>query len=101
MPRYTISGKEVIFQALLEVLDRNDESSDAVWSLIRRLCTNKTMFKAVLEVDQMRDESGKIAWENLLENKSIYRKVYNFDIIEALLEDTELFENGKRIIYVS
>jgi len=86
---------------LLEVLDRNDESSDAVWSLIRRLCTNKTMFKAVLEVDQMRDESGKIAWENLLENKSIYRKVYNFDIIEALLEDTELFENGKRIIYVS
>ena len=59
------------------------------------------MFKTVLEVDQMRDKSGKITWENLLENKSIYRKVYNFDIIEALLEDTELFENGKRIMYVS
>ena len=86
---------------MLELLDRNDESSDSIWSLIRRLCTNKNMFKTVLEVDQMRDASGKIAWENLLENKSIYRKVYNFDIIEALLEDTQLFENGKRIMYVS
>ena len=70
MPRYTMSGREDVFQALLKLLDRNDESSDTVWNLIRMLSTNSSMFKAVLEVDQMRDkDSGKIAWENLLQNK--------------------------------
>ena len=88
MPRYTMSAKEEVFTALLTLLDRNDESSHDVWNLIRMLATNATMFKNVLQVEELRDAEGKIQWQQLLENKSLYRKVYNFEIIEALLEDT-------------
>ena len=50
------------------------------------------MFKSVLQVEEMRNkETGKIDWNSLLENKSIYRKVYNFEIIQALLEENKTF----------
>ena len=44
--------------------------------------------------------TGKIDWNSLLENKSIYRKVYNFEIIQALLEDNKTFADNKRIEFV-
>jgi hypothetical protein len=37
----------------------------------------------------------------LLENKSVYRKVYTFEIIAALLEEAESFADGKRVELVA
>ena len=95
-----MSSSDGIFQTLLELLDRNDESTGDVWSLIRTLSTNYKMFKEVLDVDSIKDSQGKILWENLLENKSVYRKIYNFEIIGALLEDSEAFADNKRIEFM-
>jgi hypothetical protein len=64
------------------------------------LATNYNMFRDVLDVESIKDESGKIRWENLLENKSVYRKIYNFEIIGALLEESNTFSDSKRIEFV-
>jgi hypothetical protein len=58
------------------------------------------MFRDVLDVEAIKDASGKISWANLLENKSVYRKIYNFEIIGALLEDSKAFADNKRIEFV-
>jgi hypothetical protein len=58
------------------------------------------MFRDVLDVEAIKDSSGKISWANLLENKSVYRKIYNFEIIGALLEDSKAFADNKRIEFV-
>jgi hypothetical protein len=101
MPRYTMSAREDVFAALLTLLDRADDSTSEVWKLIRMLSTNQKMFQETLQVEKMRDEDGKIQWANLLENKSVYRKVYTFEIIAALLEEAEGFEDGKRVEFVA
>ena len=40
MPRYTLSANQEQFNALFNLLDRNDETSQDVWSLVRMLATN-------------------------------------------------------------
>ena len=40
MPRYSLSANQEQFQTLLSLLDRNDESSQDVWELVRMLATN-------------------------------------------------------------
>jgi hypothetical protein len=62
------------------------------------LSTNKTMFNNVLNME--RDESGKIQWANLFDNKSVYRKIYSFEIIEALLQQSEIFGDNKKVEFV-
>lgn len=41
MPRFTIAANQGQFSKLLDLLNRNDETSPAVWSLIRSLSTNQ------------------------------------------------------------
>lgn len=40
MPRHTLSSNQEQFQALFGLLDRNDETSEDVWNLVRMLATN-------------------------------------------------------------
>ena len=63
------------------------------------LSTNKSMFDKVLNLE--RDSSSKIQWNELFENKNVYRKIYSFEIIEALLQQSEAFDDNKKVEYVS
>jgi hypothetical protein len=58
MPRYTMSSEVEIFDSIINLLDRNDSSSQNVWELIKMLSTNKSMFDKVLNLE--RDSSSKI-----------------------------------------
>lgn len=40
MPRHTLSANQEQFQALFSLLDRNDETTEHVWNLVRMLATN-------------------------------------------------------------
>jgi len=40
MPRHTLSSNQEQFQALFGLLDRNDDTSEDVWNLVRMLATN-------------------------------------------------------------
>ena len=40
MPRFTLSANQQQFQALFNLLDRNDDASEDVWNLVRMLATN-------------------------------------------------------------
>jgi hypothetical protein len=45
MPRYLISENKDHFNRLMDLLNRNDETSPRVWDLIRSLSTNQTLYK--------------------------------------------------------
>lgn len=45
MPRYLISENKDQFNRLMDLLNRNDETSPRVWELIRSLSTNQTLYK--------------------------------------------------------
>ena len=40
MPRFTLSSNQQQFDALFNLLDRNDEATEDVWNLVRMLATN-------------------------------------------------------------
>lgn len=73
----------------MSLLDRNDETSAAVWELIRSLATNHHIYKEVLGLDNDIDASGTIQWQSFFENKNVYRRIYNLEIIEAVMEEDE------------
>lgn len=50
MPRHTLSSNQEQFQALISLLDRNDEASEDVWNLVRMLATNQNMYDEVLSL---------------------------------------------------
>jgi len=52
MPRYTLSANQSQFDALFNLLDRNDETSQDVWNLVRMLATNQKMYSEVLSLSQ-------------------------------------------------
>jgi hypothetical protein len=52
MPRYTMSSETEIFDSIINLLDRNDSSSQNVWELITMLSTNKSMFDKVINLER-------------------------------------------------
>ena len=44
MPRFTISANQAQFNKLMDLLNRNDETSPGVWRLIRMLSTNQESY---------------------------------------------------------
>lgn len=52
MPRYTLSANQDQFQALIDLLDRNDEATSSVWDLVRMLATNQKMYQEVLSLSE-------------------------------------------------
>lgn len=83
------------FQTLMNLLDRNDDTSSQVWDLIRMLATNEQIYKEVLSLDSALDANGKVQWESFFENKNVYRRIYNLEIIEAVMEEGENAQNSR------
>ena len=73
MPRYLISENKAHFNRLMDLLNRNDETSPRVWDLIRSLSTNQTLYKQVVSFQGVQDEQGNIKWAEFFEQGSIYK----------------------------
>ena len=72
MPRFTISDNQEQFQQLLALLDRNDESSQGVWNLVRMLATNKIVYNEVLSFSRSQGADG-IDWSSVFEDSSLFK----------------------------
>lgn len=73
MPRYTLSANQEQFQALIDLLDRNDEASASVWDLVRMLATNQKMYHEVLSLSQGQDSATNLDWAKVFEDSSLYK----------------------------
>lgn len=100
MPRYTLSANQEQFQTLLSLLDRNDESTEDVWDLIRMLATNQQMYDEVLSLSAAQQADG-VNWARVFEDRSLYRQIYKQEIIVAVMEASSgSGEEGKRVMFV-
>lgn len=73
MPRHTLSANQDQFQALFSLLDRNDEASEDVWSLVRMLATNDQMYQEVLSLSTAKQADDSINWAAVFEDRSLYK----------------------------
>lgn len=90
MPRYTMSANQHHFNVLIDVLEKNKDAQADAWDLIRMLATNQEMYREVLTLKNAKDsETGIINWSNFFENSSVYKQIYNFEIIEAVMKEGE------------
>lgn len=71
----------------MSLLDKDDEAAEDVWELIRMLATNENIYREVLSLESAKDSSGKIEWTSFFENASVYKRIYNLEIIEAVMEE--------------
>ena len=99
MPRYTLSANQGQFDALFSLLDRNDETSADVWTLVRMLATNHQMYQEVLSLNQAQESSGMISWEKVFEDASLYKQIYKQEIIMAVMEASNSGDS-KRVMFV-
>ena len=76
MPRHMISADEEQFNVLMDLLNRNDESTTDVWNLIRSLATNQSLYKQVVSLSGSKDEAGKLDWNKFFNNGSSYKQIY-------------------------
>lgn len=102
MPRYTMSANQRHFDILMNVLDKNKDAQENAWDLIRMLHTNQEMYHEVLTLKEAKDEAGMIHWQKFFNNSSVYKQIYNFEIIEAVMNEGD--SNGEagegRVFYV-
>ena len=85
MPRHTLSANQEQFQALFSLLDRNDETTQNVWNLVRMLATNHQMYQEVLSLSSAQQDDG-INWVKVFEDPSLYKQIYKQEIIVAVME---------------
>lgn len=100
MPRHTLSANQEQFQALFSLLDRNDETSEDVWNLVRMLATNDQMYQEVLSLSTAKQADGSINWASVFEDTSLYKQIYKQEIIVAVMEASKSHEQGKRVMFV-
>lgn len=94
MPRYTMSANQRHFDILLNVLEKNQEAQADAWDLIRMLATNQEMYREVLTLKEAKDsDTGMITWHKFFHNSSVYKQIYNFEIIEAVMNEGDSDEN--------
>lgn len=100
MPRFTLSYNQDHFDTLLNLCNRNDESSVKVWELIRMLATNQKLYKEVLnlQISENEKQDSKSFWKKFFESGSVYKQSYIHEIIEALMEEGEDLSN--RVFFV-
>lgn len=98
MPRYTLSHNQDQFDTLMALLDRKDESSYQVWELIRMLATNQKIYDEVISIENAVSAKGDIDWKVFFDGNSVYRQIYNLEIIEAIMEDDQ--SNQPRVLFV-
>ena len=85
----------------MNLLNRNDETSPDVWNLIRSLATNQKLYKKVLSFTEAKDENEVISWDKFFGSGSMYRQIYNLEIIEELMEAGNVIsKDNKRVSFV-
>ena len=85
----------------MNLLNRNDEPSPDVWNLIRSLATNQKLYKKVLSFTEAKDENEVISWDQFFGSGSMYRQIYNLEIIEELMEAGNVIsKDNKRVSFV-
>jgi hypothetical protein len=85
----------------MNLLNRDDETSPHVWSLIRSLATNQELYKQVLHFSKAREtELDKISWDKFFEGSSIFMQIYILEIIEEIMEAGNVMGDNRRIYYV-
>jgi len=90
MPRYTMSANQRHFDTLMDVLDKNKEAEADAWDLIRMLATNEEMYRSILTLKDVKDsDTGIIDWHKFFNGTSVYKQIYNFEIIEAVMNESE------------
>lgn len=87
LPRYQLSHNNDYFNLLFTLLDRPDESSQTAWNLIQQLSTNPQTYKRILDLQLTKDGSNNVEWDKFIDSSSIYKLLYNFQIIESLMEE--------------
>lgn len=63
------------------------------------LATNQEMYKEVLTLKEAKDESGMINWQTFFHNSSVYKQIYNFEIIEAVMNESADQQQGDRRVF--
>lgn len=96
MPRFTISKNIDQFNALMDLLDRNDSASQHAWDLINSLCTNEDLYREVLKLESIKRSDGTLDWDQFFNNDHKFKLIYTLEIIEAVMEEGESL-GGKRI----
>jgi len=84
----------------MKLLDRNDEASPLIWELIRMLATNQVLYKEVLTLENSKDSTGNVDWNKFFKQESVYKQIYNLEIIEAVMEEGDQILD-KRVEFVS
>ena len=99
-----MSANQVHFDTLLNVLEKRKEAQADAWDLIRMLATNEEMYRAVLTLKQVKDaETGMINWHQFFNNSNVYKQIYNFEIIEAFMNENDSGDNvngDRRVFFV-
>lgn len=104
MPRFTLSRQQNQFDTIMNLLDRNDGTSDEVWGLIRMLETNQSIYQQVLSM-QVKDSEVSLEkepekfWSEFFSSGSIYKQSYKQEILEALMSDGSDLTN--RVFFVA
>lgn len=63
------------------------------------LTTNKQMYLDILKFSQQNeDEMGGVDWKIFFEGKSIYKKTYMQEIIQAVLEENDEQSSKQRVM---
>lgn len=58
------------------------------------LATNQEMYRQVLTLKDAKDsDNGMINWHKFFNNNSIYKQIYNFEIIEAVMNEGDSDKN--------
>ena len=54
----------------------------------------------MLSLSDAKNEKGEIDWKQFFEGDSMYKQIYNLEIIEELMQDENSMEGDKRVAYV-
>lgn len=68
------------------------------------LATNQEMYTDILTLKNAKDpDTGIINWEKFFTGASVYKQIYNFEIIEAVMNESDqshLEDGDRRVFFV-
>ena len=64
------------------------------------LATNQEIYHQVLGFSEAKDDKGQISWEKFFEGGSMYKQIYNLEIIEELMEAGSTDGENQRVAFV-
>lgn len=62
------------------------------------LATNQKIYDEVISIENAVSEKGDIDWKVFFDGNSVYRQIYNLEIIEAIMEDDQ--SGLPRVVFV-